>query len=284
MGLKILSWNIMGSTWQIAGKLGVSTIIRKFTYQHVKKHILAIEPHVLCLQEGVGYNGLGFQKFLKALGYEVFYKNDSSNKICNQLLLAVKGNILGTGSIIHKGEVLLTSSNTHFNSKKYKPPLPSDCLFVDIEMSKKPFRIYNCQLRIRNQGIVERLGLLEKILMHAQASQGSVVICGDFNTTIPAQGFGRWIVCKVHQQPKGSQIINGEVWTECEKYIFSKKIQAYGFRDLLPQDQPTWGIPFINWNLFNLKLDWFLVKNLNGSAKLGKLITDHRSVLAKIII
>ena len=75
-------------------------------------------------------------------------------------------------------------------------------------------------------------------------------------------------------------LIDGNFITGDERELFNKKVRSAGFQEALDLYQPTWS-PWktTKWEMFKLKLDWFLVKNLEvQKAELGPYISDHRPI------
>jgi hypothetical protein len=69
-----------------------------------------------------------------------------------------------------------------------------------------------------------------------------------------------------------------------ERELFYNKIIKHGFQEALNLHLPTWSpIKSEWWQMFNLKLDWFLVKDLEVlHARLGKYISDHKAIQTEL--
>ena len=159
-----------------------------------------------------------------------------------------------------------------------------NCTKVDIQLDNKVLRIYNCQLAIVKAGIETRLGQLKHILFDAQSHNGTIIICGDMNATIPKVGWNRIIIKLWHQEPQKEMFIDGKFIDYDERELFNQTINQYGFKESLDLYTPTWS-PFKSkiWELFKLKLDWFIVKDIKVvDIKLGEYISDHKSIKAKL--
>ncbi|MEK6984716.1 MAG: endonuclease/exonuclease/phosphatase family protein [Nanoarchaeota archaeon] len=158
-------------------------------------------------------------------------------------------------------------------------------IWADISINKIRLRIYNCHFGLFGFGFVERIRQLEIILKHALKFDGSTIICGDMNTTIPRHGLPRKIVQWFYKIPPGSMRYHNDYFEEDERYAFAGKAQEYGFTEAADIKKPTWSLPYINYELFNLKLDWFLIKYVQvNDICLGPYISDHRPISAECFL
>lgn len=149
---------------------------------------------------------------------------------------------------------------------------------VDIQLENKILRIYSCHFGIWGIGTETRLRQLEIILSDTSLHSGPVIICGDLNPTIPKPGWNRWIISHWHHEPRNEINTNLD-----ERELFNQTIQKYGFKESLDLCTPTWS-PFKSkiWEMFKLKLDWFIVKNIKVTdIQLGEYISDHKSITAR---
>jgi endonuclease/exonuclease/phosphatase (EEP) superfamily protein YafD len=163
------------------------------------------------------------------------------------------------------------------NDKKKKP---DNCTRADIEIAGSVVRVYNCQFPIFRVGPSERKRLLHYILQDAAKHQGPTIICGDLNTTIPAPGFKRTIIQNWHMEPNAELEIAGTFMHRDERFLVHDTITKHGFVEALDLHIPTWsGLKTKLWELFHLKLDWFMVKNLTVvSTALGDYVSDHKAI------
>ncbi len=161
-----------------------------------------------------------------------------------------------------------------------------NCTRVKIKINEKHLVIYNCQLTIIKVGIATRLKQLEYILSDAKKHKGPVLICGDMNSLVPKSGWGRGVITTLYREPKKEMFVNGKFIGHDERILFSKIIKKYGFKDALKLNTPTWScFKSKNWEMFKLKLDWFITKDLKVvNIKLDDYITDHKSIEAEVDI
>lgn len=155
--------------------------------------------------------------------------------------------------------------------------------WADISFKGTTVRVYNCHLKTIGAGIGDRLKAIQKIFAHSLSLKGPVFVCGDMNTTLPRIKFIRHLIKFWHRNPSRASMVDGKEWIEDEKFIFYQLARKYGFREALDLDTPTWGIPYSESieQLFNLKLDWMLVRDMSEvRARLGPLISDHRPIYA----
>ncbi len=139
--------------------------------------------------------------------------------------------------------------------------------------------IYNCHLPIVAAGLSHRIPLLQQILAHADGHQLPAAVCGDLNTTIPPAGWRRWLVQLVHRVPSKTLVIERQSWLDDEKHLASQMLQAAGFMEVFPIDQPTWAFPRTSWEVFGLKLDWISIRGMSVvSSCLQGYTTDHRKL------
>lgn len=172
-----------------------------------------------------------------------------------------------------------------FPPENHNVPL-ENCIRSDIRINDQILRIYNCHLGIYKVGITTRLKQLEHILSDARGHYGPTIICGDMNVTVPKTGWNRRIITLWHQEPKQEMSVNGKFIDYDERELFNETINRYGFKEALDLYTPTWS-PFKSkhWELFNLKLDWFIFKNLGTTdIRLGDYTSDHRAIFAECLI
>jgi endonuclease/exonuclease/phosphatase family metal-dependent hydrolase len=137
-------------------------------------------------------------------------------------------------------------------------------------------------LEIVGVGPKQRIDQLNFILEEAKQHDGPVIVCGDMNTTIPSAGLGRKIVQLFHKVISDNLIADENYHHQDERHSFLLAAQQAGFKESIDIRKSTWCIMPLRWEIFSLKLDWFLVRNIKKpEVSLGKYISDHRSVLAK---
>ena len=268
--LSVLTWNTMGSTWHLIRKTFLSGLSRRVIYGKMKPFLNDDLSDILCLQEALPYLPNGLKSHLQNLGFSSISHADSAKG--NSTLIASKF------PIIDSGEIMLETPDD-FPTKNSVDPSPRTCLWVDCDINGSRLRVYTCQLRIRGMGIQERLMFLERILSHAQQITYPVIVCGDMNTTIPKQGLARSIVRFIHNEPDDSMVVDGTYHALDERYAFHSVAQRFGFRENIDVEKATWALPYTSWELFGLKLDWFLTKGIERTEySFGPYISDHRPI------
>lgn len=242
MNFSILDWNIEGSKY--------------YTKTNLKKIIPHLEKSpadIFCLQEAHELREkLPTLTKLKNFNY-VFPGNNQNRNI-----------ILSKFPIITSGELI------------FPQPTLENITWADIKIDEQIIRIYNCHLEITGVGPKHRIDQLKFILEAAGSCSGPIIICGDMNTTIPSAGFSRKFVKWFHRESVD------DVLTQDERHLFLQTAESAGFTESINLSQSTWCIMPLRWEIFKLKLDWFLVRNLSKpEISLGNYISDHRSILAK---
>jgi endonuclease/exonuclease/phosphatase family metal-dependent hydrolase len=155
---------------------------------------------------------------------------------------------------------------------------------ADIRVNGTVLRVYNCHLEMNGVGIATRLAQLETILLDARSWVGSTIVCGDMNAMLTSGRLSRNIIRWWNHIPEEEMYVDGKFNKEDERVLFSRRHEMHGFMDHLKLQIPTWS-PFKTtlWEIFNLKLDWFMTKNLAVvEVRLGDYVSDHRPVIAKI--
>ncbi|QQG52309.1 MAG: endonuclease/exonuclease/phosphatase family protein [Candidatus Falkowbacteria bacterium] len=252
MTFSVLDWNIQGK------KYYTHTLFKK-----VKPALEKINADIICLQEGETIiDELDY--FKEAHKYNYVFSPEDKNGI-NVILSKFK--------IISSGQI---------NCPSFLDRISGEVLWANLEIGNKVLKIYNCHFEIHDIGPKERAAALKFILADAKKFIGPAIICGDFNTVVPAAGFGRKFVQRFHRVPAASLLRGSEDYLKDERYPFLKIINGGGFKDMTDIKRTTWSVFSIRWEIFHLKLDWFFIRGLKASkAILGKYISDHRSVLVK---
>lgn len=264
----------MGNTWQILERLHLSNLSRTIIYSKISKYLQETPVDIALFQEATQYTPLGIKTMLTEKGLQIIpsVQNWSSIQAAN-----IK--------YFKKGIVPLKAYPLP-KSNGFLKPIPSECQWVEYKVNNTRLRIYNCQLQIRGIGIKERLAILEKIMTHSKSLKYPVVVCGDMNTTITKSGIGRKFIQFIHNEPSTSMYDEYLKCMDCdERVYFSKAAAKYGFQDVVPLNTTTWALPYTSLELFDLKLDWFFVKNIQYQRyELGPYITDHRPIITKLIL
>jgi endonuclease/exonuclease/phosphatase (EEP) superfamily protein YafD len=158
-------------------------------------------------------------------------------------------------------------------------------LWVNLKIGKKIIRIYSCHLSPTGLSIEKRLSVLEEILNHSQKFHGPILIGGDMNTTLPEKGKGTRLIRWWSRIPRVDIVKNRGKFRQNEKHAFYEQLKSSGFEESLSLDKNTWVLPYTKKEMFKLKLDWLIYKNLDKiSAKLGPIIGDHKSIIGEFMI
>lgn len=252
MTFSVLDWNIQGK------KYYTHTLFKK-----VKPALEKIGADIICLQEGETIiNELDYFKEVHKYNY-VFSPEDKD----------------GINVILSKFKII---SSGQINCPSFLDRISGEVLWANLKIGGKVLKVYNCHFEIHGLGPKERAAALKFIIADAKKSAGPTIICGDFNTIIPAAGFGREFVRWFHHVPASSLLKGADDYLKDERYSFIKIINGAGFKDVTDIKRTTWSVFSIRWEIFHLKIDWFFIRGLQASkAVLGRYISDHRSVLVK---
>jgi endonuclease/exonuclease/phosphatase (EEP) superfamily protein YafD len=252
MNFSVLDWNIQGK------KYYTHTLFKK-----VKPALEKINADIICLQEG--------ETIIDELDY--FKETHKYNYVFSPADKDGINVILSKFKIIKSGQI---------NCPSFLDRISGEVIWANLKIGNKVLKIYNCHFEIHDLGPKERAAALRFIIADAKKYSGPTIICGDFNTVVPAAGFGRKFVQWFHKVPAYSLLKGSADYLTDERYSFIKIINEGGFKDVTDIKRTTWSILSIRWEIFHLKLDWFFIRGLKASkAVLGKYISDHRSVLVK---
>ena len=257
--VSIFCWNVQGDL----GRFSISS-------QKIKNKLKALDSKfdIVCLQEFVDKKIV--KQFAKENNYSIVMskENKKTKKHYSYNI------ILSKFPLLEFGEILFTNFNVWEKES---------VIWATMKIGLQKLRLYNCHLQIFKVGMFERQEQIKTVYRHANNYQGSVVVCGDMNTTLPKKGLGRLLTQLVHKELRGSIAKDNEVSIKDERFAFAKIGEVFNFRDLLPINQPSWGLPFLHWEVFKLKLDWFLVRDINNAkAIFGDYYSDHRPISATI--
>jgi endonuclease/exonuclease/phosphatase (EEP) superfamily protein YafD len=256
MDFSILDWNIQGKKYY-----NIRTSFKK-----IQPVLEEINADIICLQEGESIiDKLDY--YTKTKKYNCVFSHEDKDGV-NVILSKFK--------IISHGEI---------NCPSFIDKCLGEILWADIQLGVKILKLYNCHFEIDGIGPKERAEALEFVLLDSTKHSGPIIICGDFNTTVPAYGWGRKFISWFHEIPKGSLMLNSATYLEDERYSFIKIAEREKFDEATDISKTTWAIFSWRWEIFNLKLDWFFSRGLKASpAVLGKYISDHKSILVKCSI
>lgn len=255
MEITIFNWNIQGTKYYTKTSLG-----------KILPNLENVDADIFCIQEGQELNKkINELKYFKEFNSDISYKNEN-----------------GAQLTISKYSIV---NSVKLNLPAFKKDLKIQSLRTDINLGEKILRIYNCHLEIFKAGPLDRLEQLKYVLEDSKKHNGPIVICGDLNSVIPKKGLGRLIAKSFHKQGRGNFSDDVKFKDKAEKYLMLDLFNDYGFKNILDINKATWGLYPLKWELFNLKLDWFLVKDINViDFSLGKYISDHRSITVKLVL
>jgi len=251
MNFSVLNWNIEGSKYYT--KTNLSKII---------PNLEKSEADIFCLQEAQELReNLYSLTTLQGLNY-VFPEDLRDRNI-----------ILSKFPVMASGEITFPRL-TNITLER--------ALWADIKINDQTLRIYNCHLEVIGVGPKQRVDQLKFVLEAAKQHDGPVIICGDMNTVIPLAGIGRKIIQWFHKVTNDNLISDKQYSHQDERHLFLQTAQQAGFNETIDLLKSTWCIMPLRWEIFSLKLDWFLVRNIKTpEISLGRYVSDHRSVLAK---
>lgn len=259
--ISVLSWNIQGDT-NITGHTSLAKI---------KPHLLETTADILVLQEA-----LHAQTMLSNIGLARAYYTfvpESNTKPKTGFNHSV---VLSTYPIEEASEIMFPN----WGQQRYLESVTK----ADIRIDTHILRIYNCHFPIFRAGIATRVKQLEYVLADSLTHTGPIIICGDLNTTTPKEGWRKKIIQTWHMQPSADRMVYGKEVTVDERELFNTILSTYGFTEVLNLTTSTWS-PFKtkHWELFNLKLDWFMIKNLTPiNYTLGRYVSDHRPIEVRL--
>lgn len=121
---------------------------------------------------------------------------------------------------------------------------------------------------------------LKAICLDADSHLGPVIIAGDLNTGVPPPGLNRTLMRLWHQIPGHEFVLPDGFLQTDERLPFVRLAATYGFTEVFDVTRPTWS-PFTSSaaEVFQLKLDWFLVKGVSiASAHMHPYVSDHRTL------
>lgn len=255
MNFSVLTWNIQGT------KYYTSTNFKK-----ILPELNKIRADIFCLQEA----------------QEILQQKNNIKELASYNIVSLDENangadvILSRFKIVSSGVLNLPSSN---KKGAYK------IIWAEVETGEGVAKVYNCHLEIIGVGPKERAEQLVHILNDSKSHHGPVIVCGDFNTTIPAAGVKRRIVRWFHKEPLNSLIEDNFYKNKDERYNFVDIAKEKGFSEAADISESTWCILPFKWKIFRLKLDWILSRGIQTTnVKLGKFISDHKSIFVECSI
>lgn len=251
MNFSLLSWNIQGTSYFTWTK-----------FSKISPFLESSHADIFCLQEAEKLR-LALDTFPRLKNLHRVLPRDSHNRNL----------ILSAFPIRESGEIVYVT---------HRDRLLENTLWATVEIDGSLVKIYNCHLGIVGFGPRERAEQLRLVTRDARQHRGPVIICGDMNTTIPEPGFRRKIIQTFHRQPSESLYVDGQLVESDERYTFLNIAREEQFEEAIDIERATWGVSSLNWDLFGLKLDWLLMRELQKPhITLGDYISDHRSVHAR---
>jgi len=252
MTFKVLDWNIQGRKYYTSTNLSKIVPILE-----------GVDADILCIQESQDLK----KQLPNITALRSYYPVLAQNEGWNDNLILSRLPVLSSGDLSFPSttETVLEGA-----------------LWADIDVSGHVLRIYSCHMGIIGLGPKDRIRQLEHVLEHSSTHVGPAIICGDMNTTIPPAGIRRKIVQWFHREPDDSIPVNGQNFISDERYVFAEIAERAGFRESIDITKSTWCIPPLCFELFDLKLDWFLVRDVKvQNVALSDYVSDHRSVTAE---
>ncbi len=248
-------------TWNIHGKRHIT----KTNFAKVVPALESLRTDILCLQEAQEARDR-LHKIRALWGFEQVFPSRGYN----QNVILSRFPVLAHGDVVFPKLV-----NTWLEN----------ALWADIAVAGTVVRVYNCHFGIVGAGPSSREQQLDFICDHAESHKGPVIVCGDLNTTIPRKGLRRKLVQLFHLQPEQKMNVGGKTFDHDERYAIVKVAERRGFREVTDISQATWRVYPFDWELFSLKLDWFLVRGLDThDVRMYPYITDHRAITAECVL
>jgi len=265
-GFSVLTWNVQG--------------VKNYTqtdFEDVAPLIDKTSADILCLQE-MPHAKSKINMLKNIYSYDICIPKVNSNYV-HADLQSKKHNyniILSKFPIIRTGEI---------EFPKMKKIILENILWADINIRGSIVRVYNCHLAIIGVGIAERVRQLRQVLNHAKKCKTPTIMCGDMNTATPETGMRRKVIKWLHDVPDDSMVIDGKIYDKDERFLFSSLAKHHGFRDALRINVSTWALPHTSFQMFNLKLDWFLIREIHSlKVRYGKYVSDHKPILVTCVL
>lgn len=254
-------------SWNTQGKVNVTGFTR---YKKIIPHITESAADIIALQEvHNAEQRLANDRALRE--YHIFIPR--RNKRSNNRTTGYNSNvILSRYPLLDAREVVFP--------REHERAQVENCSRADIQVENQIVRMYSVHFPIYRTGAATRLRLLEFLIEDASLHSGPVIICGDLNTASPKAGLKRVIIHAWHRPQRQDLYIKGAKIHTDERDLFAQSIRTHGFTETLDIDTPTWS-PFKSRHLelFGLKLDWFIIKNMHVERyTLGTYVSDHKSV------
>lgn len=256
----VLCWNVQG--------VGSKTSVLPF--RKAVPVLKSVNSDIICLQEMTDAKEK-LSKIPELNNYHKFIPKN--NSLSHNHTHGFNHNVLLSKHPILKADEL---AFPNFSPKN----LPiENAIRAEVKIHEKTVRLYVCHFVIKNMGLLTRLKQIEHILADAIDWQGPIIICGDMNVAMPKNQIARRIVKWWHSWPSEDMKLEIQHKKLSEKEIFHEKISRHGFTESLDLNQATWSPLRMGLEMFKLKLDWFMVKNLQTvKASVGGYVSDHRLI------
>lgn len=262
-----MSWNVQGQHFRHGPIIDFLKILPFIKQQ---------QPVVVCLQEmteAAKKLGLG-----SLSGYQVFIP---SRNLASVRAYGSNHNVILSKYPLVKCRDIMLPKNL----------VPQDAVaeavsYAAVNIAGRTIHIYNCHFPIIDAGPKSRLKILKYLFLQAPDNGEPVIICGDFNVTIVKPGMSRRLIQWWHREHNQELYFDGKFLTTDERFAFNGLAEANGYKEAFNLNTPTWS-PFYTklWELFGLKLDWLMYKNLEVmQAKMGPYISDHKPLMVTIKI
>ncbi len=264
----ILSWNVQGRKHRGINKTPFKKILPK----------LIVKPYdIICLQEmpDAAEKFAGVAAFAD---YHIFIPKVNAGQDYGKQGF--------NHNVLLSRHPILTVEEVSFPNHAKSGLAIENGIKAGISVAGQELRLYTCHFMMYKAGLASRIRQLEFILADAGKFKGPTVICGDINAVMPKNGLAKKIIKWWHRWPNEDMSLDNRPVDVDERYLVHEKIRQHGFKENFDIHKPTWSLVRHGaWELFKLKTDWLLTKNLNVvEANLGDYVSDHRPISVRCVV